>query len=199
MKSIYINTRFTYVWGCIPTFITLTVFDIHCYLQDALLKIFLIGTLIYCILFLYCVWETSTQRKLQDAVIANGRCVVGKVKRLKKVYYESSVGRFANNERSAYRIEAEVVDEFGVSKIYYSALIPKSQKKYIPPSIKIYCYMDRNCMVWEKGSYQIEYPVAKSKEIVKGNQGRLWLVGFNNLALTALAGCLIGCLFCIML
>lgn len=164
MKGIYINTSYTYVWRCIPTFAEFLIFDIHCYLQDSMLEVYLLGTIIYCILFLYCVWETSKQRKLQDAVVANGRCVVGKVKGLKKVYYESSISRVGKNERLAYRIEAEVVDEFGVSKTYYSNLIPKSQKKYIPLSVKIYCYMDCNCMVWDKEIYQIEYPVTESRK-----------------------------------
>lgn len=165
MKNVYVNTRYTYVWGCIPTIICGILFYLE-YLRDRdqISKIMLVGMVIYCILFGYCVWETSMQRKLQDAVVANGRCMAGTVKALKKVYYESSIGRVGNNERSAYRIEAEAIDELGVSKIYYSDLIPKSQKKYIPPTVKIYCYKDRNCMVWEKEVYQIKYSVTESRE-----------------------------------
>lgn len=195
MKNIYINTRYTYVLGCIPAIIG----SVPCYLgylRDSTLKtISLLSAVIYCILFGYCVWETGMQRKLQDTVVANGRCIAGTVKGLKKVYFESSIGRVSNNVRSAYRIQAEVVDEFGVPKTYYSDLIPKSKKKYIPPIVKIYCYMDRNCMVWEKEVYQIKYPVTESREMVKGNQGRLWLIFFNHLAWMVLGGCLIGILY----
>lgn len=82
---------------------------------------------------------------------------------------------------TAYRVIVEVVDECGISYSYKSDLVYKSEIRRIPKKVKVYYYLGRNLILWEKSSIKERHKIEETKEIQEGETSRMILAYINGI------------------